>query len=165
MFKRLHHVAYRCLDAEQTRAFYTDLLGLKFAAALVQDYVPSIAREEPHNHIFFEMADGSFIAFFDILHDTGPAGPLSPDWAQHLALEMESHREAEALSARLRAAGVKVIGPVSHGMCDSWYFYDPNGHRLEMAVRTDSTEMWQGFAQVAPVQMDKWSALKADARP
>ncbi|MCH4151558.1 MAG: VOC family protein [Sphingobium sp.] len=165
MFKRLHHVAYRCLDAEQTRAFYADLLGLKFAAALVQDYVPSLAQAEPHNHIFFEMADGSFIAFFDILHDHGPAGPPSPDWAQHLALEMESHEAAEALSARLRAAGVEVIGPVSHGMCDSWYFYDPNGHRLEMAVRTDSTEMWRGFADLAPVQMDKWSALKERVRP
>jgi glyoxylase I family protein len=165
MFKRLHHVAYRCLDAEQTRAFYVDLLGLKFAAALVQEYVPSIAQAEPHNHIFFEMADGSYIAFFDILNDEGPAGPPSPDWAQHLALEMASREEAETLNMRLRAADVEVIGPISHGMCDSWYFYDPNGHRLEMAVRTDSTDMWRGFADLAPVQMDKWSALKESARP
>lgn len=163
MLKKLHHVAYRCIDAEQTRDFYVDALGLKLAAALVQDYVPSLRREDPHNHIFFKMEDGSFIAFFDVLSDTGPVTPKTPDWAQHLALEVDSREKAEAVAARLRTRGTDVIGPVSHGMCESWYFYDPNGHRLEMAVRTDSAEMWDGFAQTAQAELDDWNARKAAA--
>ena len=164
MLKKLHHVAYRCLDAEATRRFYVDGLGLKLAAALVQEYVPSLQRNEPHNHIFFEMEDGSFIAFFDILEDAGPAARDKPDWAQHLALEIGSHEEGTALAERLRDMGTDVLGPVEHGMCDSWYFYDPNGHRLEVSVRTDSKAMWSQMAQDAAVEMDKWNARKAGAK-
>lgn len=163
MLKKLHHVAYRCLDAEQTKDFYVEVLGLKLAAALIQDYVPSIAQEDPHNHIFFEMEDGSFIAFFDVLMDTGPVAPVDPDWAQHLALEVDNSEKAQIVAQRLRARGVKVIGPVSHGMCDSWYFYDPNGHRLEMSVRTDSEQMWREFAEIAPQQLEEWNARKTRA--
>lgn len=162
MLKKLHHVAYRCLDAEQTRRFYVEGLGLKLAAALVQEYVPSLQRNEPHNHVFFEMEDGSFIAFFDILEDDGPAAPPQ-DWAQHLALEVDSHATAEQTAARLRAMGTEVLGPVQHGICDSWYFYDPNGHRLEMSVRTDSPAAWAKLADEAIEEMAKWNARKAGA--
>lgn len=160
MLKKLHHVAYRCLDAEATRRFYVDGLGLKFAAALVQEYVPSIRKNDPHNHIFFEMEDGSFIAFFDVLNDEGPQTPVEHDWAQHLALEVDSAEKAEAIAKRLRAMGTDIIGPVEHGMCASWYFYDPSGHRLEMAVRTDSPQMWDEFAKIAPREMIEWNARK-----
>ena len=164
MLKKLHHVAYRCLDAEKTREFYVDGLGLKPSAALVQEYVPSLQRNEPHNHVFFEMADGSFIAFFDVLQDEGPFVKDSPDWAQHLALEIESHEAAEALTARLQAMGTEVLGPVKHGICDSWYFYDPNGHRLEVSVRTDSDAIWQELADAAPGEMTKWNDRKENER-
>ena len=33
----IHHVAFRCRDAEQTRWFYEDVLGLKLAAAMSFD--------------------------------------------------------------------------------------------------------------------------------
>ena len=32
MFQKLHHVAYRCRDAQETVDFYTKVLGLKYAA-------------------------------------------------------------------------------------------------------------------------------------
>ena len=160
MLRKLHHVAYRCRDAEETRRFYVDGLGLKLSAALVQEYVPSLQRNEPHNHVFFEMGDGSFIAFFDILEDESPCARETPDWAQHLALEIDDHQTAEAMAERLRAMGTEVLGPVEHGICDSWYFYDPNGHRLEVSVRTDNDAMWQQLADDAPREMHKWNARK-----
>ena len=161
MLKKLHHVAYRCRDAGETRAFYEDLIGLKFAAAMVQDAVPSLKQPELHNHVFFEMSDGSFIAFFDILSDPSPGGPAVPDWAQHLALEVESEDEANRIASRLREAGTDVLGPVDHGITQSWYFYDPNGHRMEMALRTDDAAIWHKFATDAPSEMTKWEELKA----
>lgn len=35
----IHHAAYRCRDAEQTRWFYEDILGLKLAAAFEEDKI------------------------------------------------------------------------------------------------------------------------------
>ena len=57
----LHHWAYRCRDAEETRRFYEDLLGLPLTHFIRQDeYVgTSGERVEKFAHIFFEMADGA----------------------------------------------------------------------------------------------------------
>ena len=42
----VHHVAYKCRDAEETRHFYEDILGLEFVAA-VEDAIPSPPDNEP----------------------------------------------------------------------------------------------------------------------
>ena len=35
MFQRLHHIAYRCRDAQRTVEFYTQVVGLKYCAGLL----------------------------------------------------------------------------------------------------------------------------------
>ncbi len=35
MFERLHHIAYRCRDAQRTVDFYTKVVGLKYVAGLM----------------------------------------------------------------------------------------------------------------------------------
>jgi glyoxylase I family protein len=62
----LHHFAYRCRDAEETRHFYEDILGLPLIHVIRQDRVPSTQEHCPHAHIFFRMTDGSCVAFFDL---------------------------------------------------------------------------------------------------
>ena len=64
MIKGLHHNAYRCRDAEQTREFYEDFLGLPLANAFQIRQTKS-GRETKTLHAFFEMDDGSFLAFFE----------------------------------------------------------------------------------------------------
>ena len=66
MLQKLHHVAYRCRDARETVDFYTNVLGLRFTHMITNDRVPSTQDWSPHCHIFFEMADGSYIAFFEL---------------------------------------------------------------------------------------------------
>ena len=39
--QKLNHVAWRCIDAEQTRHFYEDILGLPLAHVVTEDHVPS----------------------------------------------------------------------------------------------------------------------------
>jgi hypothetical protein len=39
---------------------------------------------------------------------------------------------------RLEAAGVDVLGPKDHRFCQAIYFFDPNGIRLEMTLRTEA---------------------------
>ncbi len=60
----LHHVAYRCKDAKETVDFYTKYLKLPFKLALAENLVPSTKEWSPHIHIFFQMQDGSYVAFF-----------------------------------------------------------------------------------------------------
>ncbi len=39
--QQLHHYAYRCRDAEETRHFYEDILGLPLYHIIQSDVVPS----------------------------------------------------------------------------------------------------------------------------
>ena len=73
MVKSLHHVAYRCKDAQETVDFYTNVLGLEFSMAVAEDRVPSTREYSPYMHIFFGMEDGSCIAFFE-LPEADPMG-------------------------------------------------------------------------------------------
>ena len=63
---QLHHYAYRAKDAEETRHFYEDILGLPLYHIIQSDYVPSTGEYCPYTHFFFRLQDGSFIAFFDL---------------------------------------------------------------------------------------------------
>ena len=75
----LHHFAWRCRDCEETRAFYEELLGLPLVHVIRADVVPSTGEHCPYVHIFFRMADGSHLAFFD-LGDDQVAAPSSRRW-------------------------------------------------------------------------------------
>ena len=106
----LNHVAYRCRDAKETVEFYTDILGLKLAHTITQDRVPSTQELAPHAHVFFEMADGSWVAFFDLADEPVVEQEKNPDWAQHLALEVESVEDLEAARQNLIDNDIDVLG-------------------------------------------------------
>jgi glyoxylase I family protein len=156
--KKLHHAAFRCKDAAETVDFYTRVLGLKFAHAMGEDHVPSTGRYSPHIHIFFEMQDGSSIAFFECPQDPGNMKDLeSPDWIQHFAFEVESIDALLGAKRRMQAQGIEVIGPVNHDdFVESIYFFDPSGHRLELTTRTCDSERLRQFEQEAPKVLSLW---------
>ncbi|MFZ3119436.1 MAG: VOC family protein [Variovorax sp.] len=161
----LHHFAYRCRNAEETRHFYEDVLGLPMAAAVTHDNVPSTGEYSPYFHIFFEMGDGSYIAFFDLLDDQASLpDPATPSWVNHLALEVDSLEALEAYKKRLLAAGVDVLGVVDHKWFNSIYFFDPNGIRLELVQRTAPVEEMQRKHRVAAEVVAGRDAKAATAR-
>lgn len=159
--RKLHHAAFRCRDARETVDFYTRVLGLRFSHAMGEDHVPSTGRYSPHVHIFFEMGDGSHIAFFECPQDEGePSGrdPKTPGWIQHFAFEVESVAVLHQAKADLEAKGLSVVGPTHHDdFIESIYFFDPSGHRLELTARTcfDPVRL-QGFADEAPKVLALW---------
>jgi catechol 2,3-dioxygenase-like lactoylglutathione lyase family enzyme len=168
----LHHFAYRCRDAEETRHFYEDLLGLPLIHVIRQDRVPSTQEFCPHAHIFFRMTDGSCVAFFDLGDNQNAApSPNTPEWVNHLALRVGSLAELEAAQARLTAAGIDVLGPTDHHFIKSIYFFDPNGIRLELTTPTlpQAHPTLQKYQRDAHDELAEWTREKnrrnsADAR-
>lgn len=160
--KKLHHAAFRCTDAQETVKFYTEVLGLKFSHAMGEDHVPSTGQYSPHIHIFFEMEDGSSIAFFECPKDPGNVKDLeSPDWIQHFAFEVESVEAVLAAKAQLEAKGLKVVGPTNHDdFITSIYFFDPSGHRLELTARTCDAERLKAFEEEAPAVLALWNETR-----
>jgi len=164
MFQRLHHVAYRCKDAQRTVEFYTKVIGLEYAAGLMPpeghthwyygDAADSI-------HIFFKLGDGSFLAFFEIAgHEDELPDSHTPLWVKHIAFEVPSMEFLLEAKKRLQQHGVDARGPKDHQICQSLYFEDPDGHRLEMAVRTETADTWSTLAKDAPANLAEWNERK-----
>lgn len=158
----LHHNAYRCRDAEETRAFYEDFLGLPMADAFEITTTKS-GRGANVLHIFFEMADGSFLAFFD-----EPGEPFDfkeqRDFDLHIALEV-TVEHLHAMLARGKAAGREVRGISDHGFIHSIYFRDPNGYVIELTarVRDDDAAEKARLAAESRTVLARWSESKAEA--
>lgn len=158
--KGLHHAAFRCRDARETVDFYTGVLGLKFIHAMGEDHVPSTGAYSPHIHIFFEMEDGSCIAFFELPRDQGQASgrdPHTPDWVQHFAFRVAGKATVDEAKARLEAAGIPVVGPTNHDdFLYSIYFFDPSGHRLELTAHTSTAAQDGQFRKEAMSVLELW---------
>ncbi len=135
----IHHLALRCRDAEQTRWFYEDVLGLKLAAALAIRDDPGTKKERSYLHLFLEFGDGNYIAFFD---DPTHARPehfeLKDSYDIHIAFETDSRESMLAWREKIAAAGDFVFGPIDHDFVESVYFFDPNGYALEITHKTES---------------------------
>lgn len=158
--KSLHHAAFRCKDARETVEFYTNVLGLKFIHAMGEDHVPSTGAYSPHIHIFFQMEDGSCIAFFELPNDPGAVSgrdPETPGWVQHFAFRVKDVETLLQAKIDLESKGVNVLGPVNHDdFLLSIYFFDPSGHRLELGVHTSTAEMDEAYERDAQAILMHW---------
>lgn len=135
----IHHSALRCFDAEDTRHFYEDILGLPLKAACIFEHNGLGPCE--FMHLFFRMGDGDFVAFFDLVENIKPDfySPFSQaEFGK--ALRVSTEAELRALAERLSAAGVKYAGPADHGFMKSIYFKDPSGINLEVVVNMPGYE-------------------------
>ena len=163
--KRIHHVAYRCNDAKETVDFYRTHLGMAFQLAFAENAVPSTGEPDPYMHVFLDAGGGNVLAFFE-LPNSPPMGkdPNTPAWVQHIAFEVATGAELDAAKERLEGAGLEVLGPVDHGIFDSIYFFDPNGHRLELACNTGGHAPRKRAHAVAEAMLDEWAHTKRAPR-
>jgi len=159
--KRIHHVAYRCKDAKQTVNFYRNMLDMDFQLAIAEDRVPSTGAPDPYMHVFMDAGNGNVLAFFELPNspEMGRDGN-TPEWVQHIAFEVENMEELMDKKARLEAAGLDVLGPTDHTIFKSIYFFDPNGHRIELAANTASPGMLPELKRVADDMLDEWAKTK-----
>lgn len=162
---RIHHVAYRCKDAKDTVEWYQKVLGMDYVTAFSEDHVPSTGAYDPYMHVFLDCGGGNVVAFFEL-----PKQPEmgrdenTPTWVQHLAFEVDSVETLLKAKEHIEAQGVDVLGPTYHGIFKSIYFFDPNGHRLELAANIGTAEQYAELRTVAPMMLEEWSKTKTAPR-
>ena len=154
--KGLHHNAYRCRDSEETRQFYEDFLGLPLVGALA---IGETGRGTDALHTFFQMDDGSCLAFFEV-----PSMPFEfrdqHDFDLHIALEVEPDVLKERLETG-RREGYDVRGPADHGFVDSIYFRDPNGYVIELTAKKPGHDSsFDPSGQKPRAILDRWQREK-----
>ncbi len=160
---KLYHFSYPCRDGEETRAFYEDVMGLPLVACMSAERVPSTGEFRPYAHFFFEMKDGSYLAFFDLGRNEMPQpSPNTPDWVMHFAMEMDSVDDVMKMKARLNAHGVETTDVVDHDFINSVYFFDPNGLRIEVTARVEKPGQLDQMRAEAHDELEKWSRRKAE---
>jgi catechol 2,3-dioxygenase-like lactoylglutathione lyase family enzyme len=158
---RIHHVAYRCKDAKTTVDWYVRHLNMDFVLAIAEDQVPSTKAPDPYMHLFLDAGNGNVLAFFEL-----PNAPAmgrdtnTPEWVQHIAFKVDSVQTLEDTKKRLEAAGIEVIGPTDHTIFKSIYFFDPNGHRLELAADVGTPQMYKDLDDVKWDMLAEWDKTK-----
>lgn len=163
--KQIHHVAYRCNDAKETVNFYKKYLNMDFLVAIAEDLVPSTKEPDPYMHVFLDAGNGNILAFFEL--PTKPKmgkDPNTPAWVQHIAFELEDRDALIAAKQELEDKGLDVIGITNHGIIHSIYFFDPNGHRLELTYRSGTDEQLKQLREIAPAMLEEWSVTKKAPR-
>ena len=161
----IHHVAYRCRDANETVDFYKRALDMDLVLAISEDRVPSTKEPDPYMHIFLDAGRGNVLAFFEVPNSL-PMGrdENTPAWVQHLAFEVEDMDNLLAAKARLEDMGLDVIGPTNHEIFQSIYFHDPSGHRIELAANTVKPGQLEELNRLAPSMMDEWQRTRRTVR-
>lgn len=163
--EKFHHVAFRCKDAKETVEFYRNVLGMELIGAIAEDHVPSTRAPDPYMHIFLDAGNGNILAFFE-LPNSPPMGrdPNTPEWTQHIAFQVKNLDELEEARQRALAAGLDVVGPTDHTIFKSIYFFDPSGHRLEVAAWTATADQMARMKAVSPDMVEEWSKTKKPPR-
>ena len=157
----IHHVAYRCKDAKETVEFYRDVLGMEFQLAFAEDHVPSTGAYDPYMHVFLDAGAGNVLAFFELPQQPAMGRDQNtPEWVQHIAFKVDSLEALSAAKARAEAHGLAVLGLTDHGIFQSIYFFDPNGHRVELAADTGTPDELAELKRVAGAMLEEWSRTK-----
>ncbi len=164
--KKIHHVAYRCRDARETVEFYQNMLNMDFMLVFAEEKAPSTKEPNPYMHVFLDAGMGNILAFFE-LPDSPEMGRdiNTPEWVQHIAFEVTDMESLLNTKLKVEAAGLEVLGPIDHGIFKSIYFFDPSGHRLELAVNTPiAKEEMEKLHDLAPIMLDEWDRTKRPPR-
>jgi catechol 2,3-dioxygenase-like lactoylglutathione lyase family enzyme len=161
----IHHAAYRCRDAQETVEWYARVLGMDYVTAFAEDTVPSTGAHDPYMHVFLDAGGGNVLAFFELPGQPAMGrDPNTPAWVQHLAFKVPSVDALLAAKAHIEAQGVDVLGPTHHGVFQSIYFFDPNGHRIELTADIGTPEQYAELKRVARPMLDEWSVTKKAPR-
>ena len=84
----------------------------------------------------------------------------TPIWTQHLALKVKDMETLLATKDKLIKDGIDVLGPVNHTLFYSIYFFDPSGHRIELACDVTTDKMSRALDKVKWEMLNEWADTK-----
>jgi len=137
---RYHHVAFGTKDIDKTYDFYANRLGLPLSHC-----ENHLSGKGWFKHFFFDVGNGEqlgFFAFENVGEKEGYRTDIStglglPAWVNHVAFNVRSMDDIQAMKRRAQANGVELAMEADHGWCHSIYFVDPNGIMVEFTTDTD----------------------------
>jgi len=143
MLRGVHHLALNTDDMAKTLDFYVRVLGMNLVHGLVTKPGASERAKSRGNppfdeirHYFFDMGGDSLLAFFELPKDTPRADRNSLSTMQHVAFTA-TPGQYDAFLQRIQDHGIEIVaGPFISVPPATWsfYFYDPNGIRLEICT-------------------------------
>jgi catechol 2,3-dioxygenase-like lactoylglutathione lyase family enzyme len=151
LLRGIHHLALVTADMRMTLDFYVRVLGMPLVHGLRTPSPPPGAGpahgvgSPPYKnilHYFLDMGGDSLLAFFEYPQGVAHADRDTLGAMQHVSFVCGPRRYQE-MQARLEANGVEIVAgplltipPAIH----SFYFFDPNGIRLEIVCDYDGGE-------------------------
>jgi catechol 2,3-dioxygenase-like lactoylglutathione lyase family enzyme len=151
LLRGIHHLALVTADMRMTLDFYVRVLGMPLIHGLRTPSPPPGAGpghgvgSPPYKnilHYFLDMGGDSLLAFFEYPREVAHADRDTLGAMQHVSFVCGPRRYRE-MQARLKANGIEIVAgplltipPAIH----SFYFFDPNGIRLEIVCDYDGDE-------------------------
>lgn len=129
--KELGHIVLYVRDIERSTRFYRDVLGWRqiVPEAGEQRRVPIAAFAAPSGRTHHELL------LIEVGEDAAPLPAGRRIGLYHFGLKIgDSDDELRAALARLREAGVPVLGASDHTVSHSLYIADPDGNEIELYV-------------------------------
>lgn len=155
--KKLHHNAYRCIDSETTRKFYEDFLGLPLKETFEISSTLT-GRKTDVLHTFYSLADGSCLAFFEVLGKKFKYKKWH-DFDLHIAIEVEEKFLLKYLKEG-KNANIETRGISDHGFIKSIYLRDPNGYVIEL---TNPVKSYKNKNDMSPREiLNDWTNKKSE---
>jgi glyoxylase I family protein len=147
LLRGIHHLALNTSDMRMTLDFYVRVLGMKIVHGLRTPVARGAHGDgtPPHAsipHFFLDMGGDSLLAFFEYPKSVAKADRDALGAMQHLSFACGPRRHRELLE-RVKAEGIAITaGPlvIIPPAITSFYFFDPNGIRLEIVSDLDGKE-------------------------
>lgn len=145
---RVSHVVLNVRDPQSSAKWYSEALGME-----IMNYSPQV-----------EMA---FLSFGTLDHDIAlikaPEGVAtgSPGMS-HTAMAIEGGpEELKEIYSRVKASGAQIEMTANHGVSKSFYFFDPDGNRLEVFYQSLRGEEAMAFMRNVGAMLEPYEELEA----
>lgn len=120
--ERIAHVVLKVRDVARSKKFYTEVLGMDVMSEMSTPPILFLANNRRDHHEIALLEVGS----------QASAPPANAVGLVHVAFRLRSEEELRAAYKELKEKDVPISFTVNHGITKSVYFFDPDGHELEV---------------------------------